>query len=414
MSVINDVLVELERRRASPDERRGISSHVRALPAVKDPGRGWMLVVAGGAALIAAGAGWFYWRNMSAVPPPTPAVSETATAAGARQPDAVVVPTEAVMFGRLTLELSRDPEAMPASSAVPLSRAAVELPATNAIPTSRVVKSEARSDAPSGEPLPLKAVREESSATSVASTLASATSNAPAATIAPAPRSAAPQSRTRQGGRAAPEQPRTEEAANTDIDKQVRRPTASQQAETEYGRALQSLQQGKAQDAREHLGIALRLNPEHVAARQTLLGILVQTKQFPDAERLMQDGLRVSPGQTRFTVTLARLQVDKGDVGAALETLQAGAPHAQGNPDYSAFFAGLLQRKQRHTEAVIQFQQALHVRPQTGLWWLGLGMSLQALGQKPDAQDAYRRALGTNNLSADMQAFADQQLRALN
>lgn len=400
MSVINDVLVELEKRRASPEERRGISNHVRALPVVKEPGRVRLFMLIVGAAVAIAAIGWFLFDRYFAYSQGVtrePAASASVPAPVAPQapvsqtPSPVEVPSEAVMVGRLTLELSRDPEVMPDRVLPPLPRASRDVAPTAAIPTARVVAPREPKEERQAEPA-AKPVREES----------------------PVHAAPAPTPQRQQGvARAAPE-PAKAADTSADIDKQVRRPTAAQQAETEYGRALQSLQQGRTADAREHLGVALRLNAEHVAARQTLLGIMVQSKQFPDAERLMQEGLKVLPGQTRFTVTLARLQVDRGDVAAALDTLQVGLPYAQGNAEYSAFFAGLLQRKQRHAEAVQQFQQALQARPQTGLWWLGLAMSFQALAQKAEAQDAYRRALATNNLSADMQAFADQQLRQLN
>ena len=393
MSVINDVLIELEKRRASPEERRGISNHVRALPVVKEPARVRIIALTILAAIVVLSAGgYFYYSALTAPADPRPMGASTSPVIPQAQPSPAEVPSESVMIGRLTLELSRDPGVMPEQPPPQNPRATRETAVNGAIPTARVLSSkDVRDDRVSETPVRPK---EEASPLSVA----------PAA-VAPVPR--ASQARP-------PETAKVSDVVSADIDKQVRRPTAAQQAETEYGRALQSLQQGRSADAREHLDVALRLNAEHVAARQTLLGLLVQSKQLPEAERLMQEGLRILPGQTRFTVALARLQVDRGDVASALETLQSGASYAQGNAEYAAFFGGLLQRRQRHAEAVQQFQQALQARPQTGLWWLGLAMSLQALGQKAEAQDAYRRALGSNNLSADMQAFADQQLRQLN
>jgi len=63
--------------------------------------------------------------------------------------------------------------------------------------------------------------------------------------------------------------------------------------------------------------------------------------------------------------------------------------------------------------AVEQFRAALKARPGTGVWWLGLAISLQALNRGPEAQAAYRRAKTTNNLNAELAAFADQRLRQL-
>jgi MSHA biogenesis protein MshN len=93
--------------------------------------------------------------------------------------------------------------------------------------------------------------------------------------------------------------------------------------------------------------------------------------------------------------------------------LRKGLDYAQGNADYVAFFAALLQRQGRHEEAIEQFQAALRVKPATGVWWLGLGISLQAANRAAEAQDAFRRARATNNLSPELAAFADQRLKQL-
>ena len=44
---------------------------------------------------------------------------------------------------------------------------------------------------------------------------------------------------------------------------------------------------------------------------------------------------------------------------------------------------------------------------------MGLGISLQALNRNTEAQEAYRRARGTNTLNPELQAFVDQRLRQL-
>jgi MSHA biogenesis protein MshN len=112
-------------------------------------------------------------------------------------------------------------------------------------------------------------------------------------------------------------------------------------------------------------------------------------------------------------MALARLQLDRSDAAGAIETLQGSAAGAQNSPDYLAFYAALLQRQSRHREAVEQYQAALKLAPQSGVWLMGLGISLQALNRNAEAQDAFRRAKSSNSLSAELQAFVDQRLRQL-
>ncbi len=128
---------------------------------------------------------------------------------------------------------------------------------------------------------------------------------------------------------------------------------------------------------------------------------------------MLREALQLSPGQSGFTMALARLQVDRGNNQAAIDTLQKGIAYAQGNADYHAFLAALLQREQRHDEAIAQFRAALGLKPQSGVWLMGMGMSLQALNRNTEAGDAYRRAKSSGTLKPELQAFVDQRLQQL-
>jgi MSHA biogenesis protein MshN len=112
-------------------------------------------------------------------------------------------------------------------------------------------------------------------------------------------------------------------------------------------------------------------------------------------------------------MALARLQADRGDNAQAIATLQSGLEYARSSADYVAFLAALLQRQGRHEEAIVYFQAALQLRPRTGVWWLGLGMSLQAANRPADAQTAYQQARAAGNLHPELAALAEQRLRQL-
>jgi len=212
---------------------------------------------------------------------------------------------------------------------------------------------------------------------------------------------------------AAPVKPAADGATNPEIQKQVRDPTQRELAEHEYRKAVDMLDQGRLADAESGFQAALNLYPEHLRARQGLLGLLVQGRKLEEAERVLEEGVRLSPGQTGFSMTLARLQADRGDNAGAIATLQRGLAHAQGSAEYAAFLAALLQRQGQHEEAIEQFHAALRLRPGSGIWWLGLGMSLQAANHPAAAQEAYRQARATGNLQPDLAALAEQRLKQL-
>jgi MSHA biogenesis protein MshN len=212
---------------------------------------------------------------------------------------------------------------------------------------------------------------------------------------------------------AAPAKPAKVGAATPEIRKKVRDPTPRELAEGEYRKAVALLNQGRLAEAEDGFQSAVSLFPENLQARQGLIGLLVQGKKFADAERVLEEGVKLSPEQSGFRMTLARLQADRGDNARAINTLQDGLEQARGSADYVAFLAALLQRQGRHEEAIGYFQAALQMRPGYGVWWLGLGMSLQAANRPGDAQAAYRQARATGNLHPELAALADQRLKQL-
>ncbi|MGH8640129.1 MAG: tetratricopeptide repeat protein [Burkholderiales bacterium] len=370
MSVINQLLLDLERRRAGPAERAALPSHVRALPEDKEIDWGW---VAGGAAVACAAiaSGWLVFAAyepgsaMPLLPAPRSGAETTiervvSASAGVAGPSETQERIESLLLeppaARMTFELS----SVPAET----GSVALDPPRATASQTPVTVRAEAVLSAGSDAARPAKKA-------------AAATTGRP------------------------------------EIRKRDRPPTAQELADNEYRQASGLLQQGRLAEAQAGFQAALTFLPEHHGARQGLVGLLLKAGQFAEAERSLQDGIRLSPEQSGFTVTLARLQVDRGDNAQAITTMQDGLRYAQGNPDYAAFLAALLQRQGRHEEAAEQFRSALRAKPAVGVWWIGLGMSLQALNRNAEAQDAYRRARANGNLHPELGAFAEQRLKQL-
>lgn len=197
------------------------------------------------------------------------------------------------------------------------------------------------------------------------------------------------------------------------INKQVKEMAPAQRAESEYRRALQALQLGKRTDAFSGLKQALEIDSRHTAARQALIGLLLDAKQHDEAIQRAREGIDADLAQTGLAMILARLQLEKGELRPAIETLERSLPHATEKADYHAFLAALLQRDERHKESVEHYLLALRIVPQNGVWWMGLGISLQAERRNQEAQESFRRAKATNSLSPELLAFVEGRLSQL-
>ena len=390
MSVINQVLLNLEKRRASAAERGVLPDHVQVLPeGGRVPHWGW--VAAGVVVAVAALAVWMARTATDAEPtrPPAPRSGTEGFIERVVSASAGVSPTirpdergdaylQELRAFRLSLELSNPP-------AEPAPRRDAEVP---------------QAATGGGEPLRSGRLIGRMGAES-------ATDATPAGVATPA------QSEAGKRATAAPVKPAADGATRPEIKKEMRAATPRDLADNEYRKAVALLNQGRLAEAEGGFQAALSLYPEHHNARQGLVGLLVQGRKLEDAERVLEEGVKISPGQTGFNMTLARLQAERGDNALATATLQRGLEHAQGSAEYAAFLAALLQRQGRHEDAIEHFQAALQLRPGSGVWWLGLGISLQATHRPAAAQEAYRQARAAGNLQPDLAALAEQRLRQL-
>lgn len=198
-----------------------------------------------------------------------------------------------------------------------------------------------------------------------------------------------------------------------DVDKQVKQLTPQQQANNEFIRANGMVQQGSIKEAIAGYETVLQLDPGHEAARQAMVVLLLQGKRNADAERTLQEGLKQNIKNSGFAMLLARIQLDRDAPWSALLTLQKSLPYAAQQADYQAFVAALLQRLNHHKEAVAHYQAAVALSPDTGVWWMGMGISLRAMQKTEESRAAFRRALDTHTLSSELQSFVNRQLREL-
>jgi MSHA biogenesis protein MshN len=187
--------------------------------------------------------------------------------------------------------------------------------------------------------------------------------------------------------------------------------TPAQRSESFYRSAMDALEEGRVAAALDGLEQALKLNPRHDAARQSLVALLIEAGRSDDAMRQLEQGLAVDPAQPTLAMLLARMQIERGASGVA--TLLRTLPSATGNADYHAFLAGALQRESRHREAAEQYGAALRQNPEQGVWLMGLGISLQADKREREALAAFQRAKASGMLTAPLMAFVERKIGQL-
>jgi MSHA biogenesis protein MshN len=421
MSLINKMLQDLDARgtpgaESFPSQIRPVAP-ARAGLADRVDARTLSLAVAGVSAVCAAVAlAWFGWGQLQKSGAAKPVA--VAAAPAPIRPAAELKPAQGMSSTITTTPMAAS---VPVPAAVPAAAPAVEAPAVVAPAPARAAPADERFDAPA-------AAKPGKPAAPASKSVAGYEPDSEEARAARQAIMAELQSRMRPAGAspgaAAHESKRAAKRAKPAAEReqktgarakagaaQGREDAAPQRAEGEYRRALASLQDGRMSEAVAALEQALRIDPAHDAARQTLVGLLIEAKRSDEAIRHLQAGLALDARQPALAMLLARLQIERG--GSGIDTLMRTLPYAGSNADYHAFLAGALQREQRHREAAEQYQAALRAAPGNGVWWMGLGMSLQAEKRNSEALEAFQRARASASLSAELLAFVERRLQQL-
>ncbi|MEI6319656.1 MAG: tetratricopeptide repeat protein [Pseudomonadota bacterium] len=443
MSVINQMLQDLERRHAGPEELRALPDEIRPLPAAGDQGRlrrigGWWLVVASAGVAAAA---WLAIPGRIDVPmADAPAVNRMAAAVPDTESVAAVQPQPAAADPGTVIQ----PEAGPAQGEIAwpafASRMSTDLAAPPSAPppelpdrrmarregvnaqTEHPMREAAAGPGPAaagGAALAVTAARPSRTAATPVTTpavVASFGAVVPAAIVLPTvPAAMAPPAAavSASSPAAAASGARQADTSPPRIERQDREPGIRERTEASYRRGVEALQDNRLPAAEQALREALALSPGHEPSRHALLGMLVQQRRNADAEALLAEGQRQNPAQVGFAMALARLQAERGDAAAALDSLQRSATAGRERPEFLGFQAGLLSRIGNHGDAVLYYRSALRLVPQNAVWWMGLGISLEADRRPSEAAEAFQRARETTGLNAELTAFVDQRLRNL-
>lgn len=176
------------------------------------------------------------------------------------------------------------------------------------------------------------------------------------------------------------------------VEKTVHPPTAQQQAEGEYQRGVRALRSGDHAAAESALRSALRLDNEHLVARETLAAILLGGGRLIEGGEVLEQGRPFFARNPTLALLLARLRVEQGQTGDAISILEQSLHAATGRADYLAFLAALYQRERRHDESIESYGRALALQPQQASWWVGMAISLENAGRRDDAVKAYKQA----------------------
>ncbi len=177
--------------------------------------------------------------------------------------------------------------------------------------------------------------------------------------------------------------------------------------------ARQALQVGEHGRAIELLERLVRERPTDAEVAHTLARAYLLANQ---PERLLAwapQRLAQTPRDSQLRMLLARTRLQLGDTAGAIATLEEQTPPLLLDSDYHALLAALYQQAGDWQRSAAVYRQLVALRPEQAAWQLGLGIALEQLGEDAEAAGHYRQAARGTTLDESARRFASERAAAL-
>ncbi|PTU74248.1 tetratricopeptide repeat protein [Pseudomonas mangrovi] len=177
--------------------------------------------------------------------------------------------------------------------------------------------------------------------------------------------------------------------------------------------ARQALQDGDHSRAIREFQALQRARPADPEITRWLARAYLAAGELQQLQDWVTPRLAANPHDSELRMLLARGQLQRGEKAAAVATLEQHAPPLARDSAYHALLAALYQQDSDWQRSANLYQQLVALRPSQATWQLGLGVALEQLGRDADAARHYRMALQGIGLDEASRRFASERAMAL-
>ena len=125
-------------------------------------------------------------------------------------------------------------------------------------------------------------------------------------------------------------------------------------------------------------------------------------------KQLLDESLVIFPHHSSLLQARAQLYLQAKNTTAALQLLTRITTPTQ-NESYLALLAAAHQQNKTFGQASTYYQTLVKLRPDKAEYWLGLGITQDALDQQQEAYNAYQQALKLNTLNTAVTDYIKQR-----
>lgn len=196
-------------------------------------------------------------------------------------------------------------------------------------------------------------------------------------------------------------------------------PPTPADADAERARSVQTLyadawrlqQAGQTVQAIGRLQRLLEIEASDERGRELLARLYLRQGDRASAIAVLRAGLARLPGQPRWVDLLARTLDGGGMREQAIELLRSDG--SESALEHQILLGALATQSGQWELAAGAYRRALALAPGEARWWLGLGLALDKQGDALGAQAAYQGALDAGGLSPDNARYVRSRLSAL-
>ena len=177
--------------------------------------------------------------------------------------------------------------------------------------------------------------------------------------------------------------------------------------------ALRLISNGNTEGANETLEQFIASNRYAHQSRETYAKLLMSRGSLEEANTLINAGIALTPNHSGFKKVKARLLMRVGEIGEAVSLLMSRAPDMAQDSEYYDLLASAQLMSRDFSGAVISYRGLVQHDQTQGKWWFGFAAAHDQLGNSEEARQAYSQAIQYSNLSANLRRRSQERLGAL-
>lgn len=176
---------------------------------------------------------------------------------------------------------------------------------------------------------------------------------------------------------------------------------------------LKLLANGNEDAAFEALSSHVRAAPAAHQSRETLIKLLLSRGQTARAGTLADAGLSIAPNHSGFKKAKARFLIADKNYESAAALLSARAPEPRSDLEYHELLASAQLGAGDFVGAMQNYRQLLQFDGSQTRWWYGYAVANDRLGNISVAKQSYEQALKGASLSVGLRRSSEERVAAL-